>query len=76
MHPEDRQERVPQAQGNIGFAILGFCIPLVGLILFLVWNTDRPADAKYAGIGALVSVGLSIVFFILSVVLGGLAAGM
>ena len=27
--------------GNIGWAVLGCCIPLVGLILFLVWGRIR-----------------------------------
>ena len=51
---------------SIGWGILGFFIPIVGLILYLVWKTDRPKDSKAAGIGALVSVILgilSVVFF-------------
>lgn len=59
------QQQTPQEKGNFGFAVLGFCIPLVGLILFLVWNQDRPKDAKYAGLGALVSVIAGIVIYVL-----------
>ena len=46
--------------GSIGWAILGFFIPLVGLILFLVWRTTKPKCAKMAGIGALVGFILSL----------------
>jgi len=45
-----------EEKGNFGWAVLGFFVPLVGLILFLVWKNERPADAKMAGMGALVSV--------------------
>jgi len=38
------------------FAVLGFFFPLVGLILFAVWQSTMPLRAKSAGIGALVGV--------------------
>lgn len=64
----------PADNGGIGWGLLGCCIPLVGLILFLVWKDEKPNTAKAAGIGALVSVGLSVVFYILSAVIGVLSA--
>ena len=51
--------------GSFGWAVLGFLIPLVGLILFLVWKDTKPLSAKRAGVGALVSVIVSIVLSIL-----------
>ena len=54
-----------QDSGNIGWGILGCCLPVVGLILFLVWKDNKPKTAKAAGIGALVSVILCILFYIL-----------
>ena len=39
--------------GSIGWGVLGCCIPVVGLILFLVWHDTKPKNAKAAGIGAL-----------------------
>lgn len=47
--------------GSFGWAILGCCIPLAGLILFLVWHDQKPETAKMAGVGALVGVAISIV---------------
>ncbi|MBQ6586287.1 MAG: hypothetical protein IJH83_05715 [Coriobacteriales bacterium] len=51
---------------SIGWALLGFLAPLVGLILFLVWEKERPADGKSAGIGALAGTIASLVFGVLN----------
>ena len=40
--------------GSIGWGVLGFFIPIVGLVLFLVWKDTKPKCAKNAGIGAIV----------------------
>lgn len=67
-----------QDNGGFLWGLLGFCIPVVGLILFLVWKGEKPRTAKAAGIGALVSVILAvIVYVIMFVILGaaGLALG-
>lgn len=51
---------------STGYAVLGFFIPLVGLILYLVNKDKTPLKAKSAGKGALigfcVSVGISIIY--------------
>lgn len=48
-----------------GFGFLCFMFPVVGLILFLVWQREYPQKAKSCGIGAIigvcVGVGLSII---------------
>ena len=61
------QQAVVYDSGSFGWAILGFLIPIAGLILWLAWIDVKPKSAKMAGIGALVSVILSIVFSILMV---------
>ena len=48
---------------NMGLAVLGFFIPLVGLILYLINKDTAPRKAKSAGKGALIG-------FIVSTVLG------
>lgn len=62
---------------SFGWALLGFCIPLVGLILYLVWKDNAPLKAKSAGKGALVSVIASVVLYIIYAVIIGavLSAG-
>lgn len=69
------QEAKPVDNGGFGWGLLGCCVPLVGLILFLVWKDSKPKTAKAAGIGALVSVIVSIVYYILVAVVG-VAAGL
>ena len=48
-------------KSSVGWWLLGFLIPLAGLILWLVWTDDSPKKAKSAGMGALVSTILSVV---------------
>ncbi len=55
--------------GSFGWAVLGFFIPIVGLILYLVWKPTKPLSAKKAGIGALVGVIVDVVFTILAFIL-------
>ncbi len=52
-------------KGGFGWGALGFFIPLVGLILYLVWKGEKPKTAKAAGKGALISVILGIVIYAL-----------
>jgi hypothetical protein len=46
---------------NLGIALLGFFIPIVGLILWAMWKDDYPLKAKSAGKGALVGVIVGVV---------------
>jgi len=56
---------------TFGWAVLGFFIPVVGLILYLVWQTERPLAAKSAGTGALVSVVISLLSFMFLATVAG-----
>ena len=62
----------PQVTDKGGFlwGLLGCCIPIVGLVLFLVWKDQKPKTANAAGIGALVCVGFWIVYYIAMLILG------
>ena len=59
---------VPDAPST-GFAILGFFIPIVGLILYLVNKDTAPLKAKSAGKGALIGFIVNIVFTVIYVIL-------
>ncbi len=62
--------------GGFGWGLLGFCVPVVGLILYLVWKDERPLTSRAAGKGALISVILGVVIWIIYfVVIVGLLAG-
>lgn len=62
-----QSQRIATQEDNGGFlwGLLGFCVPIAGLILFLVWNGERPKTAKACGLGALISVGAGILFYII-----------
>ena len=66
----------PADTGSFGWSVLGFCIPLVGLILFLVWKDTKPVSSKQAGVGALVSVILAVVLWVIGIVAGVASGGM
>lgn len=64
------QSQQTDSEGStVGWGILGFFIPIVGFILWLILKDEHPARAKSAGIGCLVSICLGVVGVILYVVL-------
>ncbi len=67
-----QNSQLTQGSDNGGFlwSLLGFCIPLVGLILFLVWKDTKPVTGKAAGVGALVSVIVWVVLYVLMFAFG------
>lgn len=68
--PNYTAPNAPVDNGGFLWGLLGCCIPIVGLILFLVWKDSKPKTSKAAGIGALVSVICLVVFYVLMIVLG------
>ena len=63
-----------QDNGGFLWGLLGFCIPVVGSVLFLIWKDQKPKTAKAAGIGALVSVIIGVVFYVITFVILGAGA--
>ena len=60
-----------------GFAVLGFFIPLVELILYLVNKDSAPLKAKSAGKGALIGFCVSVAFSIIyGAIMGSLLGSM
>ena len=79
--PPPRQRYVdPNDAPSGGFAVLGFFFPVVGLILFLVWQDTMPQRAKSCGKGALtaviVSASLVLLTFIAIAVIAAIGVGM
>lgn len=56
-------------KGGFLWCLLGFCVPIVGLVLYLIWKDQKPLTAKAAGKGALISVIIGVVFWILYFIL-------
>lgn len=52
-----------EAGSNFGWSVLGFFIPIVGLILYLVWKETSPSKAKAAGHGALAGFIFWLIFY-------------
>lgn len=55
-------------ESTLLYGVLGFFVPLAGLILFLLWNESYPRRAKTAGKGALISVIIGTVTSIIAFV--------
>lgn len=60
---------VSEDNSNLGFAIFGFFIPIVGLIIFLIYEEKKPKRAKSAVKGALIGFITEIVLAIILVIL-------
>ncbi len=60
----------PADNGGFLWGLLGCCIPIAGLILYLVWKDTKPKTAKAAGTGALVAVIILVIYYILLFVIG------
>ena len=60
---------VSEDSSSMGFAILGFFIPIIGLILFLIYEGKKPKRAKSVGKGALIGFITKIVLTIILVIL-------
>lgn len=66
--------------GGFGWGALGFFVPVAGLVLYLMWKQEKPKSAKAAGLGALISTIIGVVFlfvyflFVFFVLLIGIAA--
>jgi len=54
---------------STGMAVLGFFIPLAGLIVWLINKENKPLFAKSAGKGALIGWIISMVFSIIYAVI-------
>lgn len=46
--------------GGAGWGLLGFCIPLVGIVLYFVFRDEKPYTAKACLNGALISIALTV----------------
>lgn len=60
---------------SAGFGVLGFFLPLIGFILWLIWKDSSPLKAKSCGKGALIGVIVSIAFSIIGGIITGAMLG-
>lgn len=57
-----------QDEGGFLWGLLGFLVPVAGLVIYLIWKDERPNNARSAGIGALVNVGIGIAVFLIYII--------
>ena len=62
--------------GNFGWLCLGFCIPIVGIVLWAIWRKEKPKNAKKAIIGFLMNVGLNVIFYVIYILMIVMALSM
>ena len=62
---EPKEERV----NSFGWGVLGFFVPIVGLVLFFVFMNRKKGISKAAGIGALIGFVKNLIVFILCYIL-------
>lgn len=69
--------QTPSTGGDLGtpLKIVSFCFPIVGLILYFIKKDNEPVASKQACTMALWGIGVGVVIWILSMVLG-IGAGM
>ena len=63
-NPEMYNPEEKKVKGSIGFGILGFLLPVIGLLLYLIWNKKKPEAAKGAGVGALIGAIFGVIMCI------------
>ena len=63
---------VVKDEGGFLYGLISFCIPIVGLILFLVWRDDKPKTSRTVGIAALVGFLLNLLSAIVLAFLSGI----
>jgi uncharacterized membrane protein YvbJ len=52
---------------NMGYAVMSFFLPIVGLILYFMWKDKTPLKAKSCGKGALICVIISFASLIIAI---------
>lgn len=56
-------------RSSIGWGILGFLMPFLGLILYIVWRDDMPLRGKSIGVGALICTLISVVLWTIFIII-------
>ena len=70
---DDSEYETPKNDsGSFGWAVLGFLLPLIGIILFIAWHNSKPNNAKSAGAGALVRIIVRIILCLIAFLVLGI----
>ena len=61
----DKEETVKEKEPSFAWAFFSFLFPLFGLVIFYVYQYDKPKRAKSAGKSALISVIIEILLAVI-----------
>ena len=64
----------PKDTSGMRWALLGCCLPPLGIILYFLWKKDRPLTAKTVLMGVFVCIAM-VIFWILLLMFIGMTAG-
>lgn len=72
---ESLDRRIPD--GNIAWGLIGFLMPVIGIVLWIAWRRDRPTDSKLSGQGALLCIYTLVVgtLLIAGTIVGSVSSG-
>ncbi|MDR1266100.1 MAG: PLDc N-terminal domain-containing protein [Propionibacteriaceae bacterium] len=59
--PYGQQATNPSDTGSFGWTVLGFFVPLIGLILWLVWRQDKPNNSRRSRNGFIAGLIVNVV---------------
>ena len=65
------EEPTPQGRRLLILGIITFIsllLPHIGIIFFVLWHKDKPKDAKWPGVAALLGLTISISIYVLSII--------
>lgn len=66
IHDQMNNQQTPVREDDApsgGFAFLSFLVPIVGLVLYLIWNKEYPLKAKSCLKGFIANIVLTVVMF-------------
>ncbi len=55
--------------GSIAWGILGFLVPIAGIIIYFIMKKDNPKNSKMAIRGSLINLCLNFVLFVISIIM-------
>ena len=68
--PQYQQQPTVEEKNTFWWGVLGFFVPIAGLVIFLIWLKEKPKSSKSAGIGALIRVGVTLILTIIMIFFG------
>ena len=74
-HPRQGFGSSVQDDGGFLWGLLGFFVPIAGLIIYLIWKDDHPNNARSAGMGALIYLGFMVAIFVLYILIFAVMIG-